>query len=235
MTKLITFTDSTETGVPEMPKPASQFIPEWYKDMDSYVGGQKKPSGEGGTTATSKRCMPLFDSITSGYIITSFADVYVSQKFNKETEKIEPWYEWSTWHIIGFHPIEQAPNHPLGNGFPYPKWKNLWGIKTPPGYSCLFVQPFHRPSPFTILPGIVDTDEYSAPVHFPFVLNDSSWEGLIPAGTPIAQVIPFKRDSWKIKKGNKENEVEINETTLKLNTTFFDRYKNKFWNRKEYK
>ena len=101
--------------------------------------------------------------------------------------------------------------------------------------SCLFVQPFHRESKFTIFPGIVDTDTYSAQVNFPFVMNDNQWEGLIPAGTPIAQVIPFKRDSFKMELGNQINIQESKSITSKLRTRFFDSYKNQFWQRKEYK
>ena len=76
----ITFTNIM--GVPEEfnPKPASSFVPDWYKDLESYVGGEKKPTGEGGTTGTIKRCMPVFDAIVGGYIITTYVDVFVSQK-----------------------------------------------------------------------------------------------------------------------------------------------------------
>jgi hypothetical protein len=30
-------------GVPEefFPKPASSFVPDWYKNMESYIGGEK--------------------------------------------------------------------------------------------------------------------------------------------------------------------------------------------------
>ena len=43
---------------------------------------------------------------------------------------------------------------------------------------------------------MVDTDKYPIPVHFPFLLK-KNFEGLIKQGTPIIQVIPFKRESWK--------------------------------------
>ena len=88
---------------------------------------------------------------------------------------------------------------------------------------------------FTILPGIVDTDQYTAPVNFPFVFNDPSFEGLIPKGTPIAQVIPIKRESWGIKIGNQKDYNEQRKNSIKLQTKFFDRYKSMFWTRKEYK
>jgi hypothetical protein len=231
----IVFTDITGSVEEFKPKPASLFIPEWYKKLESYVGGAKKPAGSGETTATAKRCMPIFDAITGGYILVSPADVFVSQRETEDGKKF-PWFEWSSYGLIQFHPIEQAPEHPHNNGHnSYPKWINPWAIKTPKGYSTLFVQPFHRESPFTILPGIVDTDEYSAAVNFPFVLNDITFEGLIPAGTPIAQVIPIKRDAWQMKLGGQKEIIENQKIVNKLSIKFFDRYKSMFRQPKEYK
>jgi hypothetical protein len=232
----IIFTDTV--GVPEeyLPKPANSFIPDWYKTMESYIGDGKKPSGDGQTTGTIKRCMPVFDSITNGYIITTYTDIFISQKLNENENKV-PWYEWPSFNPISWHPVEQAPTHPNRNGHKinYPKWINPWSIKTPPGYSTLFIQPVHRESKFTILPGIVDTDTYTAPVNFPFVLNDINMEGLIPAGTPIAQIIPFKRDSWEMSIGTKEDFELQNKVSIKLRTKFFDSYKSQFRIIKEYK
>lgn len=80
MNQIITFTNTF--GVEDLypPEPASKNIPQWYKDMDSYMSGEKVPDGNGGTTGTIKRCMPVFDAINSGYIIKTPVDVYVSQK-----------------------------------------------------------------------------------------------------------------------------------------------------------
>lgn len=225
----ILFTNTSDFKDLEKPKLASSLVPEWYKNTESYVSGEKKPDGNGGTSATIKRCMPVFDAITAGYIIESPADVYVSIKDGMQ------FFEWSALSLISFHPITQAPLHPERKPHAFPKWNNPWSIKTPKGYSTLFVQPFHRESIFTILPGIVDTDTYYAPVNFPFVINDSSFEGMIPQGTPIAQIIPIKRDSWKIKIGDQKDVVNQNNITKKLQTRFFDRYKNIFWEKKQYK
>jgi hypothetical protein len=224
----ITFSNTSGIDI-EQPQPASKFIPDWYKNMQSYIGGNKKPTGGGNTDATIKRCMPVFDAIVSGYIITLPADVYVSIKEEKQ------FFEWSSLGLVQFHPVEQAPEHPARNQHAYPKWMNPWAIKTPKGYSVLFTQPMHRESVFTILPGIVDTDTYSAPVNFPMVINDPNFEGLIPKGTPIAQVIPFKREDWKMEIGSQKELIEQHSITQKLQTKFFDRYKSMFWSRKEYK
>lgn len=224
----ITFTNTSGIDI-EQPQPASKFVPDWYKNTESYTSKERKPSGNGGTTATIKRCMPVFDAITAGYIITSPADVYVSIKDEQQ------FFEWSSLGMISFHPIEQAPEHPARKPHAYPKWMNPWAIKTPKGYSVLFTQPMHRESVFTILPGIVDTDTYTAPVNFPMVINDPNFEGLIPKGTPIAQVIPFKREGWQMEIGSVEELKEQHSITQKLQTKFFDRYKSMFWSRKEYK
>lgn len=231
----ITFTNVYQTEAVELPKPASSFVPDWYKNLESYLNGSKKPTGDGNSAATAKKCMPVFDSITAGYIIALPADVYVSQQETPDGTK-QPYFEWSSFGLVQFHPAEQAPNHPSRNGhMAYPKWINPWAIKTPKGYSTLFVQPFHRESVFTILPGIVDTDNYSAPVNFPFVLNDITFEGMIPKGTPIAQVIPFKRESWEMQIGGEKELREQITITNKLQTKFFDRYKSMFRSPKEYK
>lgn len=261
MANSIVFTDTF--GVPEQyfPVPASKVVPQWFKDLDSYISGDKKPDGNGMTTGTIKRCMPVFDSIVSGYIIYTHVDVYVSQKIVEYADKkhfektgetkfrteeeikelglpvTQPWYEWPSYEPIQFHPIVQAPNHPLkgGHTVSYPKWMNPWAVKTPPGYSVMFVQPFHRESVFTILPGIVDTDTYTAPVNFPFVLNNDSFEGLIPAGTPMAQVIPFQREDWAMELGNETHLLEQQQVKSKLRTKFFDSYKTQYRQTKEYR
>jgi hypothetical protein len=247
---IIKFTDTM--GVPEeyRPKPADRFVPDWYKNLESYLGGSKVPDGNGGTTGTAKRCMPIFDAISGGYILTTYVDLWVKQvpqipegtTIDENTDMsifpTQPFYEWPSFSAIAFHPLEQAPELPIkgAHKLSYPKWTNPWAIKTPPGYSVLFIQPMHRDSVFTILPGIVDTDQYAAPVNFPFVLNEADkFEGLIPAGTPMAQVVPFKRDSWQMELGTQENLDEAAKTTSKLRTKFFDSYKTQYRQPKEYK
>jgi hypothetical protein len=211
------------------PKPAIKDVPSWYKDAPEYIGTEGKKIVNGINMHTIKKCMPVFDAMTSGYILYTQVDVEVTQ------ENGQPIYKWPSQNFIGIHPNSQAPNHPLNQELPYPKFGNPYAIKTPKGYSTLFTQPFHRKSIFTILPGIVDTDRYSAQVLFPFVLNDSKWEGIIPAGTPMAQAIPFKRESWISKIGLEEELKEVLKINQKRDTTFFNSYKKHFWEIKDYK
>ena len=228
MTKII-FTNTSGYDELLKPVPAYTMVPEWYKQTESYIGGDKKPGGDGGTKATIKRCMPVFDAIAAGYLILLPADVWVSVKDGQQ------YFEWSNFDLIKFHPIEQAPLHPAKNEHAYPKWSNHWSIKTPKGYSVQIVQPMHRESVFTIMPGVVDTDKYSAPINFPMVINDPNFEGMIPKGTPIAQVIPFKRENWTMELGDESDIIAQSRVTIELQTKFFDRYKSMFRTIKEYK
>jgi hypothetical protein len=222
-------------GVPEefYPKPASKFIPEWYQQTPSYFIKTKSPDSDGFMPATIKKCIPVFDAITTGYVIVSFVDIHVSKEID-EFGKEYIAYKWPKYeNPIHFHPEIQALKHPLNNGYEYPKWINPWTIKTPKGYSVYIKNLPHTKGIFTIMEGVVDTDKYLAPINLPFVLNDPEWTGIIDAGTPIAQVIPFKRESWQMSTSvdilGKNNSLHI------LRPSFSDWYKKSYRTKKDYK
>lgn len=225
----IVFTDTLGVSDEYAPAPMTSALPTWYADTPEYVSG-KRIIEDGNTPHTVKKCIPVFDAMSAGYVIRSYVDVQVTERDGL------PYYEWPNFPAISFHAIEQAPLHPAKNGAPYPKWTNPWAIKTPKGVSCLIVPPMHNPNGiFTILPGIVDTDTYIAPVNFPFVLDDVTWKGIIPAGTPIAQVIPFQRQAYKMQFGSEIDRVQQCKVTVRLRSLWFNSYKRQFWHRKEWR
>jgi len=58
------------------PQPASKFVPEWYRKQKGTVNdAETLPKGY--STSTVKRCMPVFDIMTAGYMITMPCDVYL--------------------------------------------------------------------------------------------------------------------------------------------------------------
>jgi hypothetical protein len=222
--------DNLET-VHYKPEPTSKHLPEWYKSLENYVqGNKKKPSDTNGTSGTIKKCNPVFDILTAGYFIFTHTDIYIDE------ENGSPYFQWKANDAISFHDGKQALNHPYFNSSyaNLPKFTNVWGIKTSKGYSTLFMPPAHRDNPLIILGGIVDTDNYHVPVSFPFVVKEG-FKGLVPAGTPIAQVIPIKRDNWKMSIGSKELMIQSKRMFIKLTSVFFDGYRNNFWVRKSYK
>jgi hypothetical protein len=228
--KTIIFTNTLQNNYYE-PKPASKCLPEWYCNTESYIKNNKNASDPANTTSTIKKCLPVFDSLTAGYILFTQVDIWVSQIEGGQD------YTWSAQNALNFHDKKQVnlyPNFVEQN--PIPKFMNPYIVETPIGWSSLFVPPMHNPNPyFTILPAIVDTDKHKSCVNFVFKLNSSDYEGLIPAGTPMAQVIPIKRNNWKMKKGGEKEMNENINIINKINTKFFDRYKTFFWTRKSYR
>ena len=231
--KNITFTDITpgQSILKDYyPVPASKNIPEWYKKSSSYIDN-KKEVVNGQNQSTVKRCVPVFDAMTMGYIIPTYVDVYVNKVNNQQ------FFNWPSLEPINFHSAKQIDNHPFYNeDGNVPKWINPWSIKTPPGYSSIIIPPMHNPNKFfTILEGVVDTDSYGVPINFPFFMNDPDFEGLIPAGTPMAQIIPFRREEWKMKIGGESNVNNSNNDIIRLKSKWFDSYRKYFWSRKSFK
>lgn len=179
----------------DKPIKSSSIIPEWYKKQSKFTTGKMEIGEEGNINHTIKACMPIFDMMTAGYTITLPADVYF-----EGSGKIK----WSTdiLSCIESHDKVQLNEYEIPDGYEKGvafKFVQPWIIKTPPGYSTMFIHPSYRPDlPFYTLPAIVDTDKHPTMVNFPFFLKEG-FVGTIPYGTPIAQVIPFKREDWKSK------------------------------------
>jgi hypothetical protein len=218
------------------PYPTSSIVPEWYKKMEKHIGGKQfyEPKNYG-TSHTVKACVPISDTLTFGYIIPLPADLFVTQ-VPLENGGTEPYFSWADGLGVGNQTITQAEHYPAGKNVTYyPKVNNPWGIKTPKGYSCMFIPPMNNPNGFfSAIPGIVDTDTYTNPVNFPFIMDDPSFTGIIPAGTPVVQVIPFKRDNWEseVKEALAKDIITV-ATNLKAH--IFNAYKKVFWSRKEFK
>ena len=222
----------------DLPKPASKFIPEWYKNMPVHMDNEKttglSKDGVAVSNLTLKGCSPFLDALTSGYIFTLPADIEFRNYPGKGIN-----IRWATnIDLLGSHGPDQAPGLPVpfdGN-FDLLKWKPGWRVITPKGYSCLFTHPLNRHDlPFRTFSGIVDTDSYPLGVEFPFqllqIIQDDIF--IIEKGTPICQIIPFKRDSWKSKEID-FNEEENKKNGFKLKSKIVRSYKNQFWHKKSY-
>jgi hypothetical protein len=233
MNKII-FTDiDNPEGVLAKPKPASEYIPEWYKKAKSYTSpdGKKAPRLDNGPYSTIKKCMPVWDLMTAGYIIETPYDIYVRQTPEG------PYFQWNEMKAIAFQSMEQFQNHPYSRDINYAvRIVHPWSIKTPKGWSVLICEPqHHEPTPIITANGIVDTDEFSMPFNMFIKLRDPNFEGMIPAGTPFVQVIPFKRENWTSELGGEREKKKYAFDARKFGTVFFDRYKRFWWQRKEYK
>jgi hypothetical protein len=207
------------------PKPAGRFIPEEYKKLERHTKNNLHQP-------TLKTCVPFLDAMTSGYIIP-FDQDYIVDPIEDDFSVVPANKEQDDF---GFHNSTQLPDSWKEiSGKNAGKFHNKWLIKTPPGYSCLFIKPINRLEPrFEIISGIVDTDVYINTIHFPFILHKRDEQFLIKKGDPMVQVIPFKREPWNSWSGF-YHEKEHGKTLNTLLSKWMDRYKTMFWKKKSWK
>ena len=232
----------------DYPTPIKLNIPEWYKKLDHTIFNR-----------TVKGCMPFLDTLTSGYLLKVPQDFNVRHNVDNKNENGSIFKDsFQTYGLhdqsqllnaksinlnSGFdiHPIKQLEGSPFiekNKKLPFYKILNPWKIKTPNGYSCLFVSPLNNSDDrFSIIPGIVDTDTFPNEINFPIILNGDKYpmlETTIKKGTPYVQIIPFKRDSWKmILKPRKQKEIQ--NSRLFYGFKLLNVYKDKYWNKKSWK
>lgn len=181
-----------DIGVIAEPVPAKSVMPEWFKRLPAVDKSHVHANNNG---LTVKRCMPFLDALTTGWIIPVAATVRLEIKDGGRTVD-------AGWEIdkvmVSNHGMHQVVGNPLEPRPPC-KLHNYWTIKTPPGWSCLFVPPLNRPDPvIEVVAGIVDTDTYQSLINFPFFATAPDGVYTLERGTPLVQVIPFKRDDTHI-------------------------------------
>ena len=194
----ITFNE--ESLVNFKPVLAKNLLPDWWKKM------KVNQSIRGKFTQTIRACPAMHDWTKSGWFITANrdmqvlvgADRYAENSSNYITKDDKGNYNSPS------HPADQVDHafdylggdNPVRDAF---KMRSAWNIKTPPGYSCFYVDPFlHQNKFFSTWHGIIDTDTFnnnydnSQIIFYPKV--DHSF--VIKKGTPLVQIIPFKREEW---------------------------------------
>lgn len=172
----------------ESPRQTVRSLPEWYRSLDKYTDGHPQL----------KACVPFFDAMTAGYVLTTPCDIEfykngdrISARVSDENHK-DFINERSAQHIMPFPEVH-------GYSMDHFDWWPLWGEVLPEGYSALYIHPLNRYDlPFMTTNGIVDNDKFGAPGRLPFFLKEG-FEGILPAGTPVIQIIPFKREDWSMK------------------------------------
>lgn len=207
------------------PYPAAKGLPKWWKDIPAYIDGRDKISLNPQPTVTVKRCAPTLDILTMGYYIPLWADLLVEQVDGT------PLIKWNTQkNVVGVWNSSQLENFQIEEGHSRFAFKNYhgWTIKTPPGWSCLFIHPVAYPNTaFKTISGVVDTDVFVGEINVPFTIKEG-FEGLIEMGTPMIQVIPFKRESWESDfsvKGPREHEFDMEKIYAKVVRSYSSTFK----------
>ena len=196
--KFINNTPFSNNDSVSKPKPTIKEIPEWYKEFDRYAmmpDGNPYIGPDGGKTPTWKACPAVYDTLGAGYVLKTPCDI---KFFINDYGQIDCTIEDKKYGEF----IHKRPAMP---GFPVPigyhdnhfAWYPDWGVSVPKGYSILYTTPLNRfDLPFINTSGVIDNDAVNLPGTMPFFIS-KDWEGVLPAGTPYMQMIPFKREDWK--------------------------------------
>lgn len=203
-------------------------IPKWYKDTPGVLG---EPSFRERKT-TFKVCSPFLDAFTFGYTVTLPVDITMEDDPTTNTIR-------GFWGVSDIVILSNRDSFIMGH-FPWPinyeevpfAWRFPLQIALPKGYSVLVTHPLNRPDlPFYTFSGVVDDCTlYSGDL--PFLLR-KGFRGLIPMGTPIAQILPFKRENWtSVEDKTLHKEARLN--YLKSTSVFKGWYKNNIWKKKSY-
>jgi len=210
---------------------AKQNIPQWYKDIPGANEKNIVFTNDDFPKLNIKSCIPFFDALTSGYTINLWCDIHFEQK--------EDGTHYVRWGKGGPVPVGFREHNqnliPIPSGCtPYHYvWILPYSFSLPSGYSALVTHPLNRSDlPFIGMSGIIDADPVINGGNYPFFIKEN-FTGIVPAGTPILQVIPFKREHWTM-----ENSKQVNKLADKYlkenNRKFMGFYKQNTWKRKKY-
>jgi len=194
--------DEILDGVCDPPVKSSKYLPQWIQKLDGV--------------RTAKKCVPLVEACSEGYIWKTHCDVLF--KITKEGIQAETFQDSINFDsvkmgmpFVSKHNFEQAypENHTLDEieklYGPLPhhtifKLSNFFVIETPKGYSCRFknISNLHN-LPLQFFEGVVETDKFYSSINFPFRYTGPKEPHtyMLKKGTPVVQIIPFKREKWK--------------------------------------
>lgn len=178
--------------------PAKEILPEWWKKL-SIKGVETTDTGLMaqflGEKRTAKRCPAIIDFMTHGWVMTMWCDLVIKTIDGNMMFQ----YSLPGWDNAGsMHPNWQMIDHLPKDA---PKYLGVfkpgtpWLVKTKPGYSTYHLDPFYFFNPnFDTAPGIQDSDLYHDLNPQMLIKKE---EFIIPKGTPLQIIVPFKREEMK--------------------------------------
>jgi hypothetical protein len=223
------------------PAPIIKTLPEWYRNADRHA--RNPATGEawempdmGGKIPTWKACPAVFDVMGTGYTYRTPCDIEFAEDAQGSIHGrvLDPKHQN---FLIDREPLHQFVNPP-GYHHKHFAWWADWAVELPEGYSALYTHPMNRfELPFFTTSGIVDNDKVHLPGTMPFFLL-KGLSGILPAGTPYAQIIPFRREHWEAEYDLSLSEDEMSAKN-RANSAKYRRpdggvYQKEVWERRKY-
>ena len=189
--KITWFTDVPGLDKVCPPIPASQYVPDWFKNIDRKRVDIKIDNVSNRNRGSIRHCPALPEYFSLGYILPFWTDLIVETdeknwKYNCPTDIFK--FTSHGHHQFKDHLPEQAKDFAF-----ILKPTSPWFIKTPPGWSVIQLPvSYDFNSDFSVLPGIIRSD-----IHYQInqqIMIKKYGVTNLKRGTPLAHYIPIKRD-----------------------------------------
>lgn len=215
------------------PEPVRMHMPKWYKDVPVTMSEAESSPFLRAGDFTIKKCLPVLDYLTSGYMLRFTTEVAISPEEIKDSQAFK-WEIPMPLSMVDTHPHGQFPIPIDDKKRPYIRFNSEYIVRTPPGYSCLVYQPMmHFEKRFTFISAIIDTDTYDGEMKATGWIN-SKEPFVIEMGTPMMVLFPFKRENWKMEISDELFSVEKSKIQALMHRKFYNLYKQYFHKRKKY-
>jgi len=223
------------------PVPAFKEIPDWYKKVSSFYDNDSTPI-DGIQQLTVKRCVAFLDILSSGYILKAPFDIYIDTTDGKQEFQIpkamDTFASTGLKPMIGSHDMRQLTGYPIDKDVYIDhifRVNPIWVIEADAGVSALFLQPQHQElSPLYAVSAVIDVDSYPSDGMFSFLVK-KDFKGYIKRGTPLVQIIPFKRQDFVSKVVIDQGATNaVRHAGNKIRSVFNSGYKKFMWKKKSY-
>jgi hypothetical protein len=214
------------------PIPSSTHLPPYLRSIPAPTRSQPTFNDNGYETNV-RACAPFLDAATAGWTQYSWSDIHIEVN----GAAIRYHFSDSQMPILSHRQMRAEMAQAYTGYLPVEfMWLSQWQPQTPAGYSLLITHPLNRPDlPFLTTSGIIDADVFTVEGNgqVPFYLR-AGFSGLIPAGTPLYQLIPIRRTEW-------DRELLAHDakrrprTMRRLRRYFTGGYRREFWQRKQYR
>jgi hypothetical protein len=202
--QFISLIEGIEETMPVIP--ASEQKYGWVKRAGALTKELNK-SQIGTKHHSTLKCPAIFQFRNNGFIVRLPFDIKI--KINSELD-----YEWHHQHqtpgwlsntgvmkeFVTHHDIDLMYN--FMSSWPQDTMKiilklNLpWALRIPKGFDVLMIDAFYKDdNRFTVCPGIFESELGIGNLTVPVMWHSTKGEFLIKAGTPIAQLVPIKKET----------------------------------------
>ena len=212
--------------------PGKKTVPDWYIKIPPYMKPRENLNPFGRDLSTVKKCLPFFEGLTHGYMLTLPFDVYIEST----KEKVVIGWQVKTDGSIALENKERIPGLFIPEDYSdTPVRFDLFpAITTPKGYSILLMHPINRTDlPFYTFGAVMDSD-YSGMSIGTTTIIKKDFVGIIEKGTPMAQIFPFKRENWVSEKENVKTIQQADKEHFELTSTIKNSYIKNFWHKKTF-